>query len=364
MTPPIRFLALVVGGWTAARIIALLPQAHSAAAPPIRPQARMMSGPVAGTHTFAVKIARRPPSDRSLALEPAPPAAGAGIDGIGGKIVGARSGTVWHGKEASAATLPEPAAPLMFKVADAVLPRVPHSAVSARSPLPANSPDAVLASQPRANARFTGSVWMLARRRGDEATIASDGLLGGSQAGGRLLYRVNADAARPLSLSARLASPLRRNAMEAALGIEWQPLAGMPVRVLAERRQRIAGEGRSAFALLAHGGVSERPVAAGLRLDAYAQGGVVGIRRRDLFVDGGATLVRPLADHAPHGLAVGAGVWAGAQPGASRVDIGPRLTTTLGAEGVRARISLDWRFRIAGGAAPSSGPSLTVGSNF
>lgn len=204
---------------------------------------------------------------------------------------------------------------------------------------------------------------MLARG-GSEAAVANSGLLGGSQAGARVLFRVNDDVARPLSLSMRVSSPLRRAGVEAAAGVEWQPLAGVPVRVLAERRQRLSGEGRSAFALLAHGGVSDRPIMEGFRLDAYAQAGVVGARRRDLFADAGATLTRPLNPDRMSGLAVGAGVWGGMQPGASRLDIGPRLTTTLAVPSGRARVSVDWRFRVAGASAPASGLSLTVGTDF
>lgn len=205
---------------------------------------------------------------------------------------------------------------------------------------------------------------MLARGGGEASAVAGNGLLGGSQTGARILFRVNEDVARPLSLTVRASSPLRRDGVEAAAGIEWQPFAGIPVRVLAERRQRLSGEGRSAFALLAHGGVSERPVAAGLWLDAYAQAGVVGVRGRDVFADAGATLVHPLNSDRPDGLSIGAGAWGGVQPGASRLDVGPRLTTTLAAAGGRARVSLDWRFRVAGASAPASGPSLTVGTDF
>lgn len=202
---------------------------------------------------------------------------------------------------------------------------------------------------------------MLARGGDEVAATASNGLLGASQGGVRLLYRVNDNVSRPFSLSARVTSPLRRQGAEAAAGVEWQPLAGMPVRILAERRQRVSGDGRSAFALLAHGGVSDRRVAAGLRLDAYAQAGVVGALSRDLFADAAATLVRPLGAGQ---LAVGAGAWGGVQPGAARLDVGPRITTTLKVAGRSTRVSLDWRFRIAGVSAPASGPSLTMGTDF
>ncbi len=240
----------------------------------------------------------------------------------------------------------------MAVVASAAPPRRPQTA------LPGS-----IAAAVRDSPRLTGSLWMLARG-GGTAAVATNGLLGGSQAGARLLYRLAGDAAQPLSLSARLSGPLRSAGAEAAVGVEWKPIAGVPLRILAERRQRVSGQGRSAFALLAHGGLSDRAVTGGLRLDAYAQAGVVGMRRRDLFADGGGTLVRPLGSEGTAGVALGAGAWGGAQPGASRLDVGPRLTAALGSAPVRARVSLDWRFRVAGGAEPSSGPSLTIGTDF
>lgn len=189
-------------------------------------------------------------------------------------------------------------------------------------------------------------------------------MLGGSQAGTRFEYRLNDDPSRPLAISARVSSSLTRPGAEAALGIAWQPLAAVPLHLLAERRRRIDAGGRSAFALLAYGGVSDRPGPLGSRLDAYGQAGVVGARRRDLFADGAVTLVRPIDGARPRGLALGVGAWGGVQPGARRFDIGPRLTTTIGAGGAGARLSVDWRFRVAGRAAPDSGPSITIASDF
>ena len=58
-------------------------------------------------------------------------------------------------------------------------------------------------------------------------------------------------------------------------------------------------------------------------------------------------------------LAVGA-----AQPGAARVDVGPRLTLRLPQVGEGSRIALDWRQRIAGDARPASGLALTLASDF
>jgi hypothetical protein len=185
-------------------------------------------------------------------------------------------------------------------------------------------------------------------------------MLGGSQAGARLSYRLNADPLRPLSLSARLYAPLNRpRGGEASLGVEWKPLANVPVRLLAERRQSIEPEGRSAFALTAHGGISDYKLRA-VRLDAYAQAGVVGARSRDPFVDGSLTAGIPLNQALR--LQLGAGLWGAAQPGAARADIGPQLIWRP--RGTQLRITADWRMRIAGDARPGSGPALTVATDF
>ena len=187
-------------------------------------------------------------------------------------------------------------------------------------------------------------------------------MLGGSQIGGRIGYRINEDAERPLALVARAYAPVdRRQASEAALGLEWKPVAGLPLRVLAERRQALGSDGRSAFALIAHGGVSEAALPAGLQLDAYAQAGVVGARSRDLFADASVALVLPL--DAERRLTIGGAAWGAVQPGVSRLDAGPRVSLKLpGAE--RVRVVADWRFRLQGDASPASGPSLTLATDF
>ena len=204
--------------------------------------------------------------------------------------------------------------------------------------------------------RWSISAWALVRS-GDGPQLAPGGTLGGSQTGARITYRLR----ERLLLSGRASTPLARAAgAEAALGIEWQPLGAVPVRLLAERRQAIARDGRSAFALLAHGGVSDRPIVGPVLLDAYAQAGLVGVRSRDAFIDGAARLGVPVAD----GLSLGVGAWGAAQPGASRLDLGPQLSWRLPVLGDTVRVAADWRVRIVGDARPSSGPALTLSTDF
>jgi hypothetical protein len=97
----------------------------------------------------------------------------------------------------------------------------------------------------------------------------------------------------------------------------------------------------------------------GLRLDAYGQAGIVGTGARDLFVDGAVRLSAPVGP-----LAVGIGARGAAQPGAARLDAGPSLAYRVPLRGATVRIEAEWRLRVAGAAAPGSGPALTLATDF
>jgi hypothetical protein len=130
------------------------------------------------------------------------------------------------------------------------------------------------------------------------------------------------------------------------------------VAITAERRQGLGRfGGRSAFALFAEGGLYNRALLNKFYLDGYLQGGVVGLRSRDLFVDGGATLSRPIWRN----ISGGVGVWGAAQPGLHRLDAGPRLTMQV-RRGIK--VHADYRQRLIGNAAPASGPAITLGADF
>lgn len=200
-------------------------------------------------------------------------------------------------------------------------------------------------------------------RQGEAQSLAAGGTLGGSQIGARFAYRLGGDPQRPLALTLRLSSPVRRHkGAETALGLEWAPIAALPVRLLAERRQALGREGRSAFALMAYGGVSDLKAIGPLRLSGYAQAGIVGAKSRDMFADGSAALALPL-DQAGM-ISIGAGAWAAAQPGVSRFDVGPSLRIRMPVQGQSMTLSADWRLRVAGDAAPGSGPALTLATDF
>ena len=66
----------------------------------------------------------------------------------------------------------------------------------------------------------------------------------------------------------------------------------------------------------------------------------------------------------PVRLSLGGGAWGGAQENAERLDAGPTVRFDLNVGEVPARISLDWRQRVTGDAAPNSGFAATVSARF
>lgn len=208
--------------------------------------------------------------------------------------------------------------------------------------------------------RWTLSTWAFARPDRAPSSLGQ-GLLGGSQVGVRAARRFGrAEAYVRAVSSGRLG-----DGIEGAAGLAVRPARSMPIALAAERRQQMTGDGgRSAFAAMATGGVSDVPLPLRLRLDGYGAVGIVGMQRRDLFVEGSAVARRPVVRLAGTEIEAGAGIWAAAQPGIARVDAGPSASALFPLNGIRARLSIDWRQRVAGDAAPQSGPAVTLAADF
>lgn len=203
-------------------------------------------------------------------------------------------------------------------------------------------------------------------RDGDGAAsegIAAASQLGGSQAGLRLGYGFG-DSGRTRAYGRATMAVRRPQQREIALGLAFAPLARIPLDVAVEHRLALGREGRTALAAMIGGGVGDVALPAGFRLDAYGQAGVVGARRRDGFVDGAVVVDRRLGPGETAPFRLGALAAGAVQPGAARVDVGPRLTLRLPKVGEGSRIALDWRQRIAGDARPESGVALTLASDF
>jgi hypothetical protein len=222
-----------------------------------------------------------------------------------------------------------------------------QASVAAGAPLPAA----------RGRSRFGGSAWAILRP-GDAAPFVPQ--LGGSQAGARLTYAI--DQARRLSVAGRFSSALESRQSEAAIGLDWQPTS-LPVHLVAEQRIGVdRARGGPALGLI--GGFGPVPLTSWLLLDGYAQGGGIARDGIEGYVDGAMRVSYSLAKLGPARIDLGLGAWGAAQRGASRIDAGPWLSTALPVAGRSLRLSIEWRQRLAGRAEPTSGPALTIGTDF
>jgi hypothetical protein len=330
---PLGFLGLVATGWTAVRVAILWPDAPIAAAP--GNASRESPGVIA---QVPPEIAEPEVQPLSAALPRTP----------------SHKPIIFEGRQALRAQAAS---------TKATVPYWTNSAPSVAAEQPgelALAPTSSFAPVRSGEGRFSLSGWALVRGA-SASTLATGGQLGGSQAGMRARVRLD----RGLHVAARLSAPLSSApGAEAAIGLDWRPAAALPVTLTVERRIGLDRGGRDAFAGGFFGGVDQVPLPAGFTLDSYGQAGVVGLKRRDLYVDGAVRTERRLAVLGRAKLAVGAGVWGGAQPGASRVDVGPQLVLRVPVAHGGLRLGAEWRQRVAGKAKPGSGPALSLGADF
>jgi hypothetical protein len=206
------------------------------------------------------------------------------------------------------------------------------------------------------------SAWAFARAGGTPA-LSEAGQLGGSQLGMRVIHDL--DPAGAIGLTARVIAPLgQATGKELAVGITIKPAAALPIRIIAEQRLAADRSGRTDFELLAAAGVYDRPLGHKLKLNAYAQAGLVGIDRRDAFADGSIEVERTVTRNEKLRFAVGAGTWGAAQPGVARLDVGPQVVARAQIGVATIKLAASYRLRIAGEAAPNSGPALNIAADF
>lgn len=339
--PALRFLLLCLGGWVAMRALMnwgpVVPPPPEAVRPP-----PTVSAPAAVAVSSAALM---PPATARLV---APAVLRRGMVPVRAARHAAKATGVIGGKDV--------AAQFAFPVATPLRDAAAAGTSLRETPAIADIPTPARGSL----AGWSLGGWLYLRGEAGADTLAAGGQIGGSQAGARLAYGFG-ESGRTQAYGRATVAVRRPRQRELAFGIAHAPVAGLPVDVAVERRVAIGREGRGAFAAMAVGGVSDIALPAGFRLDAYAQAGIVGARRRDGFADGAIVADRSLNGGA---LRLGALASGAVQPGAARVDIGPRLTLGLPHVGHGARLTLDWRQRVAGGARPESGPALTLAADF
>jgi hypothetical protein len=334
---PLRALGVVLGGWTAARVIALWPIAPAGEAAlvdkaDVPPPMPLVAMPLDNDVPLFAKRPLSARGEHAVAKKRMLIAALQGSDGPRGAVVGVVAA------HDSPTPLPKTASASQLVGDKPMVPGLPTA--------------------PSETNRWSGSAWVL--MRGDGApSLASGGQLGGSQIGMRIFYTPGPKA---VALTARVSTALSpQTGREAAVGLA---LRGRNVGLIAEQRFALDKSGRDAPAVFAYGGVSDVNIGGGIKFDGYAQAGIVGVKHPEAFVDGALRVETAIIEAEKSSLSVGAGVWGGAQKGAARIDVGPQIVARIAVAETNLRISAEWRERIAGDAAPASGPSVTVGFDF
>jgi hypothetical protein len=216
-------------------------------------------------------------------------------------------------------------------------------------------------AKPIKRAFFAGSSWMLMRNSPSRQSLATQGQLGGSQFGAQAMASLMQNKSIRLDGFARATSPMQSaQGQEMAIGMRVSNQAPVLLALQVERRFALDKGGRSAFSIAGIAAVNEYRLAKTVNLRGYIQTGVVGLSKRDAFVDGHAVVNMPIKKDR---VTAGFGLWGAAQPGLSRVDVGPEIRIRPKAV-PQSAIALQWRHRVVGDAAPDTGVALVVGADF
>lgn len=208
-------------------------------------------------------------------------------------------------------------------------------------------------------------------RDGGDARLAARPVLGGGATGFSLSWTPAPLARRPISLYARsytpnlgFSQPDAESAV-AAVGVSYKPLARANVIVSVERLIALGPFAQEGFAARVGAGGERRVTRLrGVFLTGYGEGGVAG-DRFDLFAGAQGTVEKRVALPLGFSASAGVGAWGAVQAGSGtigRLDLGPTISVAGGR--LPFRLSADYKKRVAGGAAPGDGVSLSIYSQF
>lgn len=249
-----------------------------------------------------------------------------------------------------------------FAAVDAAVPQSPLAVGNLAAPFPVAAPPRPEA----ATSPWSADAWVLVRQDNANSILAGRPSYGRSQAGGVVRYRLSAVSPLQPQAYVRASTALAgASEREVAGGVSVRLLPDVPLRFFAEGRVGETALGtqiRPATFVVTEFAPLSLPL--GARAEVYAQGGYVGGDYATGFVDGQARVERPVLRNGKTELSAGGGLWGGAQRDAARLDIGPTAALSFPLGKVRGRVTADYRFRIAGAAAPASGPALTLSAGF
>lgn len=227
-------------------------------------------------------------------------------------------------------------------------------------------------SQPRSGPsradRWAADAWLLVRQGGSGPLLASvdPASYGSNQIGAVVRYSLAPSSALQPQAYARASKALVPGGeSEAAAGVSIGLARSFPLRVHGELRvtDRPGGtEVRPAAFVVT--GLPRRKVGPMIEAEGYLQAGYVGGDYATGFVDGRAIVEAPVIRSERGQVAIGGGVWGGAQRGAARLDLGPTASATLSTGRTTLRGSVDYRLRVAGDAVPGDGLAVTLAASF
>ena len=210
----------------------------------------------------------------------------------------------------------------------------------------------------RAAGRWSASAWLLVRDDGGGPALAPGGTLGGSQAGARLLYRMGGGLALSgARLSAAAADRGRRGGGRARLAARR---ARCPSTSSPNGGRRWAATAAPPSRSPLYGGAQPRPAARPAARRLRPGRAWSASRSRDLFVDGSVRVSRAARPGRGRRRRLGRGP-ARRRAARRRAQPSPGGCRSRGAN---SGSQADWRFRVAGDAAPGSGPALTLAADF
>lgn len=217
--------------------------------------------------------------------------------------------------------------------------------------------------------RWSLDAWVL-WRQGSSGSLVSQGRVpsyGASQAGAALSYRLApANRHDPRAYMRLYHALIDRGEGEVALGLNARPMERVPLRAYAELRATRLGDDSTGLRPAAFVATEFAPqkLPAGFRGELYLQGGYVGGKASTGFADGQLHVLRDVKRFDLAQLSLGGAAWGGAQKGAHRLDLGPTVQADITLGRTPARLSVDWRERVAGNAEPDSGLAVTLSTRF
>lgn len=371
---PVAALVMILGGWIGARAMILEAgpadpilretAIASLASPDMARREASVAGDVASASATATRFTGSGPWQGDLL--PAPMA----------RPLPLQTGTPLAAPLTKPAFAPVPARMAaghlslwMAAVGQLPLPLLGYSTAGTSVPLGAPFPAGTGLSDARKISRWSADGWLMWRQGGRHALGAgpAGATYGASQTGAVLRYRLDPDSGhRPAAFIRATGSLNGSREKEVAIGLSARPLARLPVFAAVELRAASdRGGSRIRPAAFAVTEFSPFALPLGMRGETYLQAGYVGGGNATPFADGQLRVDREIARIGTAELRAGGGAWGGAQKGAARLDLGPSasLGMPMGRE-VSARLGIDWRLRVAGNAAPASGPAITLSAGF